>query len=74
MLSWDEYDDNPDKAPPPPIAQETAQAIIYKESENNVPQPSISVLESSPMPEPAVSMPSMAVSYTHLTLPTKRIV
>ena len=41
MLSWDEYDDNPDKAPPPPIAQETAQAIIYKESENNVPQPSI---------------------------------
>ena len=50
MLSWDEYDDNPDKAPPPPIAQETAQAIIYKESENNVPQPSISAVESSPMP------------------------
>ena len=73
MLSWDEYDDNPDKAPPPPIAQETAQAIIYKESENNVPQPSISAVESSPMPEPAVSMPAME-SYERVSVDQKAMI
>ena len=73
MLSWDEYDDNPDKAPPPPIAQETAQAIIYKESENNVPQPSISAVESSPMPEPAVSMPAME-SYERVSVDLNAII
>mgnify|MGYP003297395583 CR=1 FL=1 len=73
MLSWDEYDDNPDKAPPPPIAQETAQAIIYKESENNVPQPSISAVESSPMPEPTVSMPAME-SYERVSVDHNAII
>ena len=73
MLSWDEYDDNPDNAPPPPIAQETAQAIIYKESENNVPQPSISAVESSPIPEPTASMPAME-SYERVSVDQKAMI
>ena len=74
MLSWDEYDDNPDKAPLPPIAQETAQAIIYKESENNnAPKPSISAVESSPIPEPKVSMPAME-SYERVSVDQKAMI
>ena len=47
MLSWDEYDDNADKAPPPPIVQESAEAVIYNEPENSVPIASIEAVKGN---------------------------
>ena len=60
MLSWDEYDDNADKAPPPPIVQESAEAVIYNEPENSVPIASIEPVKGNPIPVATNhSMPAM---------------
>ena len=73
MLNWDEYDDNSAKTPLPPIVQETAQAAVFKKSENNIPQPSISAVESSPVPKPKVSVPAME-SYERVSVDQKAMI
>ena len=73
MLNWDEYDDNSAKTPLPPIVQETAQAAVFKKSENNVPQPSISAVESSPVPKPKVSVPA-SESYERVSVDQKAMI
>ena len=74
MLSWDEYEDNADKAPPPSIVQESAEAVIYNEPEHRVPTASIEAVKGNPMPVAANhSIPAME-SYERVSVDQKAMI